>query len=62
MLGEREQLKSLGISITEADVKQRLLKMGMEDLTGVQLQQAKATATQQLIFEKSTDAQAAFEK
>lgn len=61
MLWEREQLKSLGISISEADVQQRLLEMGMKDLTWVQLQQAKATATQQLIFEKSTDAQKAFE-
>lgn len=60
MLWEREQLKSLGISISEADVQQRLLEMGMKDLTWVQLQQAKATATQQLIFEKSTDAQKAF--
>jgi hypothetical protein len=60
MLGEREQLKELGIAINEADVKQRVLEMGMADLTGVQLQQARATATQQLIFEKSTDAQAAY--
>ncbi len=60
MLGERESLKELGISITEADVKQRLLEKGQESLTGVMLQQAKAVATQELIFEKSTDAQAAF--
>lgn len=62
MLGEREQLKSLGIAISEADVKARLIKNGTEDLTGAQLQQAKATATQQLIFEKSTDAQTAYAK
>jgi len=61
MLGEREQLKTLGISITEADVQQRLLEKGMKDLTGTALQQAKAIATQELIFEKSTDAQKAFE-
>jgi hypothetical protein len=60
MLGEREQLKELGISITEADVQQRLFEKGQQDLTGAQLQQAKATATQELIFEKSTDAQAAY--
>lgn len=62
MLGEREGLKQLGISITEADVKARLAKKGQEELTGAQLQQAKATATQELIFEKSTDAQEAYEK
>jgi hypothetical protein len=31
-------------------------------LTGAALQQAKAIATQQLIFEKSTDAQKAYEE
>lgn len=56
MLGEREQLKSLGISITEADVKARLLAKGQKELTGASLAQAKALATQELIFEKSTDA------
>lgn len=60
MLGEREQLKELGISITEADVQGRLLTKGQKDLTGAALAQAKALATQELIFEKSTDAQAAF--
>lgn len=60
MLGERESLKSLGISITEADVQARLAKKGQEDLTGAALEQAKAIATQELIFEKSTDAQKAF--
>lgn len=60
MLGEREQLKTLGISITEAEVKTRLLRDGNDKLTGAQLQQAKATATQQLIMEKSTDAQKAW--
>lgn len=62
MLGERDGLKSLGISITEEDVKQRLLKKGQEDLTGAALAQAKAMATQELIFEKSTDAQDAYAK
>lgn len=62
MLWEREQLKWLGIAISEADVSQRLLEMWMANLTWIQLQQAKATATQQLIFEKSTDAQKAYEE
>jgi len=60
MLWEREQLKSLWISISEADVKQKLLEMWMEKATGAALQQAKAIATQTLLFEKSTDAQASF--
>tara|TARA_Y100000401_G_scaffold54967_3_gene43306 strand:+ start:1065 stop:3080 length:2016 start_codon:yes stop_codon:yes gene_type:complete len=60
MLGEREQLKTLGISIMENDVKQRVATMGMEDATGAAMQQARAMATQQLIFEKSQDAQTAY--
>lgn len=62
MLGERDELKSLGISITDADVKARLAAKGQEKLTGAALQQAVAIATQEMIFEKSTDAQAAFAK
>lgn len=58
--GEREALKSLGIVIQEVDVKQRLLENGTDKLTGKALQQARATATMQLILEKSRDAQAAF--
>lgn len=60
MLGEREQLKSLGISITEADVTARLAEKGQKGLTGATLAQAKALATQELIYEKSTDAQKAW--
>lgn len=60
MLGERDGLKELGISISEADVQGRLLKNGQDKLTGAALEQAKAMATQQLIMEKSTDAQKAY--
>lgn len=60
MLGERDGLKELGISISEADVQARLAKKGQEGLTGAALEQAKAIATQELIFEKSADAQAAW--
>jgi Flp pilus assembly pilin Flp len=60
MLGERDALKGLGIAISEADVQARLAKKGQEDLTGAALEQAKAIATQELIFEKSTDAQKAW--
>jgi hypothetical protein len=62
MLGERDGLKELGISISDADVQARLLKNGTDKLKGAQLEQAKATATQQLIFEKSKDAQTAYAK
>jgi hypothetical protein len=62
MLGERDGLKELGISISDADVDARLLKNGTDKLTGAQLEQARATATQQLIFEKSKDAQDAYAK
>lgn len=60
LLGEREQLKELGISIQEADVKARLAEKGLQGLTGELLQQAKAAATLELITEKSADAQAAY--
>jgi len=60
MLGERDGLKSLGISISEADVQARLAANGQSELTGAALEQAKALATQQLIVEKSADAQKAW--
>lgn len=60
MLGERDGLKDLGISISEADVQARLAANGTDKLTGAALEQAKAVATQQLIVEKSTDAQKAW--
>jgi hypothetical protein len=60
MLGERDGLKELGISISEADVQVRLLAKGQKELTGTALEQAKALATQELILEKSKDAQAAY--
>lgn len=60
MLGERDALKGLGIAISEADVTARLAAKGQQELTGAALEQAEALATSELIFEKSTDAQAAF--
>jgi hypothetical protein len=62
MLGERDGLKELGISISEADVQARLAAKGQKDLTGAALEQAKAVATQELIFEKSADAQKAWKE
>lgn len=60
MLGETDGLKGLGISISAADVAARLAKNGQSDLTGAALEQAQAIAVQQLIMEKSTDAQKAW--
>ncbi len=64
LLGERDGLKGLGISISDADVKARLLtqfgEKGFKKLSGATLAQATALATQQLILEKSTDAQTAW--
>lgn len=62
LLGEREELKSLGIAISEEDVKNRLREKGLDKLTGTYLQQAKAIATVELITEKSTDATTAYAK
>lgn len=60
ILGEREALKGLGVSITEADVKQRLAENGAAALTGELAKQAKAQATLQLITERSADALTAY--
>ena len=60
MLGEREAIKSLGISITEADVKNKILSMSTQQLSGLTEAQAKAIATRDLILEKSIDAQNAY--
>lgn len=60
MLGETESLKELGISIKQSDIEARLATKGQEGLTGAALEQAKAIAAQELILEKSTDAQAAW--
>lgn len=67
MLGETDALKSLGISISAADVQNKALAMGFAEVSkagGVVAdsitEQEQALATQQLILEKSTDAQRAW--
>lgn len=60
LLGETDSLKQLGIDLSAADIQQRLVEKGQNDLTGAARKQAEALATQELILEKSTDAQAAF--
>lgn len=60
MLGEREQLKSLGISINQAEVDQRAMTIAMAEGRDEITAMDKALATQQLILEKSKDAQDAW--
>jgi hypothetical protein len=60
LLGERDSLKSLGISINQAEVDQRAMTIAVEAGRDAINEQDKALATQQLILEKSTDAQAAY--
>lgn len=60
LLGERESLKSLGVSILDADVKQRLFEKGQDSLTGALLRAAKAQATYELILEQTVKAQGDF--
>ncbi len=60
LLGETDALKQLGISISAADVDAALLAKGLDKLTGSARQQAEATATLELITQKSADAQAAY--
>lgn len=60
MLGERDGLKALGISISQAEVDEKALALAKLDGRDAVTAQDKALATQQLILEKSTDAQAAW--
>ena len=60
LTGEREQLKQLGIVLQQSDIDARLAEKGLDKLTGTTRQQAEATATLELILEKSTDAQRGF--
>lgn len=62
VLGEREGLKALGISIDENTLKNELKRQGLDKLTGASLKQARAAATLKLITEQTTDAQSSFIK
>jgi len=57
LLGERDALISLGIKISEADVKQELLKRGTKDLTGELLMQERAEITLELALRQTEAAQ-----
>ena len=60
LLGERDSLKALGISISQAEVDQLALTLAQADGRDAITNMDKALATQQLIMDKSTDAQAAY--
>lgn len=60
MLGERDSLKALGISINQAEVDQAALAIAQADGRDAITDMDKALATQQLVMEKSTDAQDAY--
>jgi len=60
MLGERDSLKALGISINQAEVDERALQIARADGRDEITQMDQALATQQLVLEKSTDAQTAW--
>lgn len=56
LLGERESVKSLGISILETDVKAKVLKITQEGMTFETERQAKAYATLLIAQEQSKNA------
>jgi len=60
MLGERESVKALGIVVTEEMVKEELMRVGKEKLTGMSLLQAKAEATLQIAMKQSANAMGDF--
>jgi len=60
MLGEREALTSLGVKVSEENVKQELRLRGQEKLEGQALLLARAEATLALVVKQSSDAQGDF--
>lgn len=56
ILGEYDSLKSLGISLSAAEVEAQLAARGQNELTGAARQQAEALIVQELLINKSTDA------
>lgn len=56
LLGERESLKSLGVAISEENVKTKIAQMLAEGQTFSSMRQAKARATLALAYEQSKNA------
>ncbi len=59
IVGNHEAVRSYGIVITETVLKQELAKMGALELTGAQLEVAKAQARLNVIMRSTSDAQGA---
>ena len=59
IVGNHEAVRSYGIVLTETVLKQELARMGALELTGAQLEVAKAQARVNLIMRASADAQGA---
>jgi len=57
LLGERDSLIGVGVKISEADVKQRMMEKGLDKLTGTARMSARAMATYELILQQTKDAQ-----
>ena len=57
LTGEREALKTYGISILEAEVKAKAFELGIELVGGVLSSTDKALVTYQLLLDKTTDSQ-----
>ncbi len=62
LLGEREQVKQLGIVIREVDIQQALLEKGQSKLKGQALLLAKAEITLELAYKQSTKAIGDYER
>lgn len=56
LIGNHETVQKYGVVINESIIKQKLAEMGMEDLTGAALAQAKVMARAKLIVEGTTAA------
>ena len=56
LIGNHENLLTFGVRINEAILKEELLRMGMDKLTGAALEQAKAQARLNLIVAGTSDA------
>lgn len=62
MRGEADPIERYGVSIKEAAVNARLAEKGLSGLEGAALDQAKAMARLELLFEQTSDAQGAFSR
>lgn len=60
MRGESDPIERYGVSLSESAVKAKLAEMGLDDLEGAALEQAKTQARLAIITEQTADAQGAF--